>query len=282
MKIIFKLFGLNFAAVTNNNVQIDRVTGLPVLNPEIRIGSSSCATRFDFGMTGCCPGRVDTCLGCEEGAESCDGASGDCLCDSECITFNDCCDDHSVTCLALYSTTTQTTTTTAEIQQPIANIYDMINHMDKNKNELLSNYGCAGVLSVDTPYKLPADAGKPVDELDLVISKWKRCIQCVESSNSVAYSEDSYIFDQSSNICIDNPTTSERSFCECDLSFATAVSSLSATWWNYDTENCLKSIWTGPPRTLECCFNPSTAHYTSYYTSDHECCGDTVVSIGSC
>lgn len=113
--VSFLILGLSTLALGNNDEQTERK------------GKSSCALRSG---NSCCPGVDLTCFGCnpflldekipcskqptrtgtEEGLPQ---HARDCYCDSSCIQFNDCCDDHKDICRMLYTDQTTTTTTTS-------------------------------------------------------------------------------------------------------------------------------------------------------------------------
>ena len=84
-------------------------------------GTAACDIR-EFGGedNNCCEGIVLTCFGChpnllalgipcrDQDSNPVDSVPGvdlrDCFCDSSCIKWGDCCEDHSATCSELYTT----------------------------------------------------------------------------------------------------------------------------------------------------------------------------------
>merc|ERR1711911_541217 len=100
---------------------------------EARQGNSLCSLRSNDPQFQCCDGVDLQCYGCnqhllnkgqkrdDQTASTTQTHRRDCFCDTSCIVFEDCCDDHPVTCKRLYddpetttSTTTTTTTTTTD------------------------------------------------------------------------------------------------------------------------------------------------------------------------
>merc|ERR1712227_361163 len=127
---------MSFADLMNPDFQARNAAYLERSGTQRR-GSASCALRGDNPLEQCCDGVNLQCFGCSEAlldqnmkcANQPTAPSGqlvapntarDCYCDSSCIMFNDCCDDHPEICKRLYSTeapetpkpTTKATTTT--------------------------------------------------------------------------------------------------------------------------------------------------------------------------
>lgn len=96
-------------------------------NLDGRAGTSACALRGATPVEQCCDDVDLNCYGChptllamgiaciEQTVKSAEPIKRDCFCDSSCILFGDCCDDHEVTCKHLYGTgTTATPDTTVD------------------------------------------------------------------------------------------------------------------------------------------------------------------------
>ena len=63
----------------------------------------------------------------------------------------------------------------------------------------LYNYGCAGQGLFFDPHS--TTLGKPVDEIDKALYKWKKCVQCALKHYNAKYEETFYVYDPESNSC---------------------------------------------------------------------------------
>lgn len=78
----------------------------------------------------------------------------------------------------------------------VQDIRTMIAHIYPPAIDMVNDYGCVGIGSLD--YNTPS-AGAPVDEFDRAINKWKQCSRCAERTLGVTH--DPYLFDHNNNVC---------------------------------------------------------------------------------
>ena len=93
---------------------------------QARRGNSLCSLRSNDPRLQCCDGIDIDCFGCNglllDQGQQCDDQPTknykqanyrDCWCDAACMLFENCCDDHAVTCRRLYPGSPTTTSTTS-------------------------------------------------------------------------------------------------------------------------------------------------------------------------
>jgi hypothetical protein len=78
----------------------------------------------------------------------------------------------------------------------VNDIFTMINNRVPAFNGRFVNYGCAGVNNMDADARTK---GTPLDEVDVAINTWKRCVKCAQLAFSVQYQIYDYNKDQ--NFC---------------------------------------------------------------------------------
>ena len=141
----------------------------------------------------CCAGQDDTCIGFNPAVDQnpFDAHWTMCMCDQACMRNDDCCDDFYPTCIKMTT--------------PITNIWVMAdNILDGSGSGSfvwgdLYNYGCAGQGLFFDPHS--TTLGKPVDEIDKALYKWKKCVQCALKHYNAKYEETFYVYDPESNSC---------------------------------------------------------------------------------
>jgi len=162
----------------------------------------------------------------------------------------------------------------------------------------LEEYGCAcrGLNLGAKP------VGKPVDAVDSACLRWKRCMNCAQSS--IGQVCGGYRITRQ-NTCANAVGTCKRAACECDMALYGELVTLqyNSEFMNYQTGKCEKgtansgssgsaaggsSEKSSPPGAQggskgACCENSATTHFTFYNSQTHDCCsnGD-VVTAGNC
>jgi hypothetical protein len=71
----------------------------------------------------------------------------------------------------------------------VNDIFTMISHKVPAFDGQFENYGCAGVNNLDADARTK---GAPLDEVDVAINTWKKCVKCVQRSFSVQYQSYDY------------------------------------------------------------------------------------------
>ena len=121
---------------------------------QVRHGNSLCSIRSRDPIGQCCDGVDPECFGCnpnllDQGLQcddqpiSADGGNNfrDCFCDQSCLVFDDCCDDHPITCrrLCINKATSTTSTTAKPSTTTSSETSSTATHTDKALFTLLDN-----------------------------------------------------------------------------------------------------------------------------------------------
>ena len=125
MKLSIAILAVSVAASTNIELQrekLSRALKIGANGSAVRQGNSLCSLRSISKADQCCDGVDLECFGCNPllftNGQLCEDQTTnhafaerrDCFCDSSCILFEDCCDDHVTTCAHLYSNYEPSTT----------------------------------------------------------------------------------------------------------------------------------------------------------------------------
>lgn len=155
----------------------------------------------------------------------------------------------------------------------VDDIFTMINHRVQAFNGQFENYGCAGVNNMDADAKTK---GAPLDEVDVAINKWKKCVKCAQLSFSAKYQ--SYDYHEDKNFCQNNIGTHKRAFCECDNQFTTSVSGQTLGYKNYQGQCTFPN---NGNYSEKCCVN-NDGLFSAYNENNFQCCSGLVMGLGSC
>ena len=148
-------------------------------------------------------------------------------------------------------------------------------------NKVITDYGCNCPALGDRPLSDPGK-GAPVDQLDKVCQKFKRCTKCAK----LEFGEDCisemirYKFVRTDATCTDKASTCERALCECDRMFAFDLatvdkSTIDANKWGFFSdfdrdEDCIRG---GGGGNSQCCWN-GEGPFTMYNASSKQCCAN--------
>ncbi|CAG5112057.1 Oidioi.mRNA.OKI2018_I69.chr2.g6313.t1.cds [Oikopleura dioica] len=150
----------------------------------------------------------------------------------------------------------------------------------------LTDYGCTGRGLLE-PFA--HNNGRPVDEVDLAINGWKKCVRCsvdvlkLGTNTTDLWQTGFWEYPQPTDNVCDASDAFQLAICECDKAFATVLSgySLNPMFQNFDNVNCLKAQG-GIEHESKCC-GTSVGSFQLYNApSDHCCEGNQLKPAGTC
>ncbi|CBY09052.1 unnamed protein product [Oikopleura dioica] len=141
----------------------------------------------------------------------------------------------------------------------------------------ITDYGCNCPELGDRPLSDPGK-GQPVDELDTVCQKFKQCAKCAKEEFGESCISEMIRYGLRGKTCTDSAGTCARALCECDLSFAEALSFVDkesnqdqygfVSDFNSD-EQCIRQASGGGEKA--CCWNGESA-FKLYNSDSKQCC----------
>lgn len=149
-------------------------------------------------------------------------------------------------------------------------------------NKIITDYGCNCPELGDRPLSDPGK-GAPVDPLDKVCQKFKRCTRCAKDE----FGEDCisemirYKFNKADATCKDTAGSCERSLCECDRMFAFEIagvdkSTIDTNKWGFfsDFDRDTDCVRTGGGNgNRQCCWS-GEGPFTLYNANSKQCCAN--------
>ena len=128
-------------------------------------------------------------------------------------------------------------------------------------NKIITDYGCNCPELGDRPLSDPGK-GSPVDPLDTVCQKFKRCTKCAkEEFGEECISEMiRYKFNKSDATCRDTSGSCPRALCECDRMFAFDIAGVDKSTIDVNTFGFYSDF----DRDTDCIRNPGSG--------DRQCC----------
>jgi len=159
-------------------------------------------------------------------------------------------------------------------ETPVEDIFTMLAHLVPEKLENLYSYGCTGLSDL----RLFSTPGIRADSVDMAINKWKKCVSCAQ--DVLGATADPYMFDTSSNQCLNTSGNVERALCDCDFALASTLRNLEVKDKRLSSKDCFV---VKPSANQQCCFNLQSGLFAPFNTQI-SCCSreGTVESIGTC
>jgi len=146
----------------------------------------------------------------------------------------------------------------------------------------LTDYGCTGRGLLE-PFA--HNNGRPVDEVDLAINGWKKCIRCSVDALKPGTGQTSFWeYTQPTGSTCDNSDPFDLAICECDKALATVLSSIGSpngAFQNFDKANCQKAQG-GLSHVSMCCGTDLGAFQLYNIPSDQCCEANQLKPAGTC